>query len=173
MITLEGLVTYKGKPITLVGETKVEIGEKAPDFKVSKGMEDDLRLSDFAGKIVVLNVVPSIDTPICASQTAKFNEAAAKLGDDVVVITVSMDLPFAIQRWCEQHGVDLIETTSDYKYHEFGKSFSLLMRGLGLLARSVFVLDSGHQVVYKEIVPVMEEEPNYDAAFAAIEQARG
>ncbi len=172
MVTLEGLVTYKGKPITLVGESTVEIGDKAPDFKVSKAMEDDLQLSDFAGKIVVLNVVPSIDTPICASQTAKFNEAAAKLGDDVAVITVSMDLPFAIQRWCEQHGVDLIETTSDYKYHQFGKSFSLLMRGLGLLARSVFVLDGEHRLVHKEIVAVMEEEPNYDAAFTAIEKAR-
>ncbi len=173
MVTHEGLVTYKGKPITLVGEGTVEIGDKSPDFRVSKSMEEDLRLSDFAGNVVVLNVVPSIDTPICASQTARFNEEAAKLGSDVKVVTISMDLPFAIRRWCEEHGVDLIETTSDYKYHEFGKSYSLLMRGLGLLARSVFVLDRQHRLVYRELVPAMENEPNYESAFEAIAKARG
>jgi thiol peroxidase len=172
MITREGLVTYKGSPIVLVGEGVVKQGDRVPDFTVSKSPADDLHLSDFPDKVVVLNVVPSIDTPICASQTAKFNEAAAKLGEDTQVITISMDLPFAIQRWCEEHGVDLIETTSDYKYHDFGKKFGLLMRGLGLLARSVYVVDKNLRLVYEEIVPQMENEPDYQAAFEAIEKAR-
>jgi len=172
MVTREGLVTYKDKPIVLVGEGRVNVGDAAPDFRVSTGMEDDVTLSHYRGKVVVLNVVPSIDTPICQSQTAKFNEAAAKMGEDVVVVTVSMDLPFAIRRWCEQHGVDKIVTASDYKYHDFGKKFSLLMRGLGLLARSVFVIDKGGRLVHQDIVAKMEEEPNYDAAYAAVAKAR-
>jgi thioredoxin-dependent peroxiredoxin len=173
MPTLEGLVTYKDKPITLVGDGVVNVGDAVPDFRVSKGMEDDLHLSELRGKVVVLNVVPSIDTPICQSQTAKFNEAAAKMGTDVTVVTVSMDLPFAMRRWCEQHGVDLIVTSSDYKYHDFGKKFSLLMRGLGLLARSVFVVDKQGRLVHKDIVANMDHEPNYDAAYAAVAKARG
>jgi thiol peroxidase len=167
MVERTGLVTFKGKPVTLIGEGKVAVGEKVPDFKVSKSVADDLSISELRGKTVILNVIPSIDTAVCSRQTTTFNQRAASLGTDVAIVTISMDLPFALERWCQTNSVDIIQTTSDYKYQEFCKRFGLLMRGFGLLARSVFVIDKEGVLRYCEIVSEMTEEPDYDAALAA------
>lgn len=174
MIEREGLVTYKGKPITLVGEPDccTKIGSPMPDVRLSISMEEDLNLRSLVGKVVVLNAIPSIDTPVCSKQTSAFFHAIKDLGQDHVrLITVSMDLPFAISRWCDAEGIDGLESTSDYKYQDFGKKFGLLMKGLGLIARSVTVVDRDGILRYQEIVPRMEAEPNYEAALSAVRDA--
>jgi len=168
MIEREGLVSYKGKPITLVGENVVEAGEKIPPVKLSKSTDEDLELSELLGKVVVLNAIPSIDTPVCSNQTAKFNEEMGMLDDEGVLVSVSMDLPFAIQRWCRENNISPTHSTSDYKYRDYGKQFSLLMKGLGLLARSVMVVDREGVLRYCEIVKHMEKEPDYGSALAAV-----
>jgi thiol peroxidase len=173
MAEIRDRVTYKGKPITLVGEGRVEIGDLVPDVVLAKSMDEDLHLSELRGKVVVLNVIPSVDTPVCSRQTATFEREANQLGDNVRIVSVSMDLPFAIKRWCELQGIKIVITTSDYKYHDLGKKFSLMMRGLGLLARSVFVIDKDGRLAYEEIVPRMEDEPDYGAALLAVRSTSG
>jgi len=114
MAERNGLVTFKGNPLTLVGEP-VGLGQKLPDFTVLDNGLSEVKLSSYAGKVVVLSLVPSLDTPVCDPQTRRFNEEAGKLGDDVVVLTVSVDLPFAQARWCGAAGADHVVTLSDYQ----------------------------------------------------------
>lgn len=162
------LVTFKGGPLTLTGSGEVKVGDTAPDFKVSKTLVEDITLSSFKGKKVVLNVVPSLDTPVCSTQTARFNKEAAGLGDDVVILTISMDLPVAQGRWCQANAATAIVTASDYKHREFGDKFGIRIKELGVLARSVFVVDRNGKVVYAELVPEVAQEPNYEPALAAL-----
>jgi len=131
-------------------------------------MISDLRCAAYHGKILVLSVVPSLDTPVCATQTRTFNQRATQLGQDVTVLTVSMDLPFAQKRFCGAEGIERVVTASDYKHRAFGAAFGVLIKELGLLARAVFVLDRQGQVVHAEYVPEVTHEPNYDAALAAV-----
>jgi thioredoxin-dependent peroxiredoxin len=163
-----GLVTFHGKPITLIGDGEVAVGQTVPDFRVSKSVADDLAISELRGRVVVLNVIPSIDTSVCSKQTETFNTRAAEYRDKVIIVTISMDLPFALERWCRANAADIIVTTSDYKYQEFGRNFGLLMKGFGLLARSVWVIDAKGVLRYSQIVPDMGSEPDYDAALAAV-----
>ena len=171
MIIREGLVKYKGKPIILTGDSTVSVGDKVPAFRLSRSVVEDLEIASLKPRTVVLNVVPSLDTPVCTKQAIRFNREALGLGDGIAIVNVSMDLPFAIQRWCDQHDVQNLETTSDYKYQEFGRAFGIQMRGLGLLARSVFVIDGEGTLRYEQIVPDMGEEPDYDAALVAVRGA--
>lgn len=113
----------------------------------------------------MINVVPSLDTSVCDQQTRKFNEEAST--EDGYVLTISVDLPFAQQRWCASTGLDNVITLSDYQNHSFGENYGLIMEGLQLLARSVFVLDENNKVVYKEIVPEGTDFPNFEAALEA------
>ncbi|MEO8377525.1 MAG: thiol peroxidase, partial [Candidatus Sumerlaeota bacterium] len=136
-----GAVTFKGNPLTLEGQKEVNVGDTAPDFKVSSTLVDDVKLSDLKGKVVLLNIVPSLDTPVCSVQTARFNKEAKALGKDVTVLTVSKDLPTAQKRWCDANEVQDVKTASDYKYHEFGDKYGLQIKELGVLARSIFVID--------------------------------
>lgn len=161
-----GVVTVKGNAVTLLG-TPVKAGDKAPDFTVlDKGLAP-VKLSDFAGKTKVISVTPSLDTAVCDAQLRRFNKAAADLGDHVTVINVSMDLPFAIGRFCNAAGIDKVVTASDHRDASFGTSYGVLIKELRLLTRSVFVVDRDNVVRYVEIVPEMTAEPDYDRALAA------
>ncbi|MFD0674293.1 thiol peroxidase [Cohnella sp. GCM10027633] len=163
----ERSATLKGNPITLVGPTLAP-GNSAPDFTLNKNLLETASLKDFAGKVKLISVVPSIDTGVCDAQTRRFNEEASKLGDNVVVITVSADLPFAQARWCGAAGVDRVVLLSDYKDNGFGKSYGVFIKELHLDMRAIFVVDGNDQITYVEVLGEMTEHPNYDAAVAAV-----
>ena len=162
-----GLVTLRDKPVTLTGDGVVGVGDVAPDFKAKKSLADFVSLKDYAGKRVILNVVPSLDTPVCSTQTARFNKAASELGADVVVLTLSMDLPMAQARWCGANSATAVTCLSDYHGNDFGKKFGLIIKELGVLARAVYVIGADGKVKHAEIVKEIATEPNYDAALAA------
>jgi len=123
------------------------------------------------GKVKVFNVIVSVDTPVCDVQTRRFNEEAAKLGDDVEIVTVSMDLPFALKRYCAAEGIDKVRTLSDYKDASFGENYGVLIKENRLLARSIFVVGKDDKVKYVEIVPEIASEPDYEAAISAVKTA--
>ena len=127
-----------------------------------------VKLSDFRGRVCVISVVPSLDTPVCDIQTRRFNEEAAALGGDVVVLTISMDLPFAQKRWCGAAGIKNVRTLSDHRNAAFGKAFGVLIDELRLLARAVFVVDADGIIRYKQVVQELTNEPDYDAAMKAV-----
>ena len=165
-----GVITMKGKPMTLVGR-EVKVGSPVPAFTLTANDLSDLESSRFRGKVLVLSVVPSLDTGVCALQTRKFNERATSLSADVVVLTVSMDLPFAQKRFCGAEGIERVITASDYKHRTFGESFGVHIKELGLLARAVFVVDRTGKVVHAQYVPEVTTEPDYDAAMSAVNAA--
>lgn len=162
-----GVVTFKGGPMTLVGP-EIKVGDKAPDFTLTDSALAPVMLADSAGKTRLISVVPSIDTPVCAQQTKRFNEEASALGDDVIVYTVSVDLPFAQKRFCGAEGIDKITALSDFKTRGFGESYGVLLKELQLLARAVFVIGPDDTVKYVEIVKEVTDFPDYDAAIAAV-----
>ncbi len=164
-----GAVTMKGKPLTLVGP-ELKPGRKAPDFEVLKTDLSPVSLASFAGKVLVLASVPSLDTPVCDLETRRFNQEANDLGKDVAVLTFSMDLPFAQQRWCGAAGVERVITLSDHRDASFGKAYGVLIKELRLLARAVFVVDRAGVVRYAQLVREVADEPDYEAALQA---ARG
>ena len=154
--------------MTLEGDD-VAVGADAPEFTLhyaDAGIQA-LTLADLKGKPSIISVVPSLDTPVCAIQTKKFNEELASLGDQVNAVTVSRDLPFAQARFCGAEDVSM-RTASDYQSHQFGTAFGVTIEELKLLTRAVFVLDADGKVAYKEIVPEVTEEPDYSAAMAAL-----
>lgn len=161
-----GTITFLGKELHLNGHP-VNVGDKAPDFKVLANDLSERSLADYAGKIVIISVVPSLDTGVCDMQTRRFNTEAAEMSDDVVILTISCDLPFAQARWCGAAGVKAVETLSDHKDLSFGLAYGLAIEELRLLARAVFVLDKKGAIVYKELVPEMTHEVNFDAALTA------
>jgi thiol peroxidase len=161
-----GVITFKGNPMTLLGPD-VKAGDAAPDFKVVDNGLQPVTLGDTKGKVRLITVVPSLDTPVCDTMTRKFNEQAAKLPDDVVVYTVSLDLPFAQKRWCGNAGIAKVKTLSDYQDRSFGLNYGVLIKELKLLARSVFVIDKNDKVAYREIVKEVTAEPDYEAALNA------
>jgi len=165
----KNLVTMKGKPVTLVGQA-VKVGQKAPDFEVTANDLSPVKFSSFAGKVCVIASVPSLDTAVCDLETRKFNEKAAQLGSDVVVLTISMDLPFAQKRWCGAAGIKNVQTLSDYRDASFGNAYGVLIKDLRLLARAVFVVDKKGVVRYLQIVPEIATEPDYDAALKAVKE---
>ena len=162
-------VTFKGTPLTLAGEA-VETGKPAPEFKLHffEGGMQELTLKDVQGKPTIISVVPSLDTPVCQTQTKKFNEALGALGDQVNALTVSLDLPFAQNRFCGAEGIANIKSASDYQDRSFGQNWGMLIEELKILARGTFVLDADGNVVYAETVPEVAEEPNYEAALSAL-----
>ncbi len=167
MTERKGLVTLHGNPLTLVGP-ELKVGDRAPEFTA---LDTDLKpvaLSTYRGKPVVLSVVPSLDTPTCDLQTRRFNAEAERLGPDVPVLTLSMDLPFAQKRWCGAAGAQNVRTLSDHRDASFGTSYGLLIKELRLLARAVLVLDKEGMVRYLQIVPEVGSEPDYAAALAAL-----
>jgi thioredoxin-dependent peroxiredoxin len=159
----KGVVTFRGNPLTLLGE-ELKIGDRAPSFTVLDKDLTPVALSDFAGKIKIISVTPSLDTPVCNLQATMFNKSAGALSPNIALINVSMDLPFAIARFCSSEGIDKLRTLSDHRDASFGLAYGVLVTELRLLARSVFVIDSTDTIRYIEIVPEMTNEPNYDKA---------
>lgn len=163
-------VTMKGNPVTLEGN-EIAVGQPAPDATLVANDLSEVKLSALIkGKKAVISVVPSLDTPICDLQTKRFNQEAAKLGADVPVLTISMDLPFAQKRWCGATGSTNVKTLSDYRYASFGKAYGLLISNLRLLARAIFIVDTQGIVRYKQIVPEITTEPNYEDALQALKK---
>jgi len=163
-----GVITFKGNPMTLEGED-VAVGSAAPDFQLhyaDAGIQT-LTLGDLKGKPSLINVVPSLDTPVCATQTKTFNEELSSLGDKVNAVTVSRDLPFAQARFCGAEDIKM-RTASDYQTHQFGTDYGLTIEELKLLTRAVIVLDADGKVAYKEVVGEVTDEPDYSAAMAAL-----
>lgn len=165
-----GEATLKGNPLTLIGPD-LKVGDKAPAFTVRKGL-GDVNSADYAGTVRIISSVPSLDTPVCDAQTRRFNEEAAGLGD-VKILTVSMDLPFAGNRFCDAAGIDKVEVLSDYKDADFGTKYGVLIKEHRLDMRALFVVDRNDTIVYKQIVPEMTEHPDYDGALAAAKKAMG
>ncbi|WP_409345741.1 thiol peroxidase [Paenibacillus sp. MBLB4367] len=164
-----GVATLKGNPLTLVGN-EVKVGDKAPNFQLNKDLMNQVSLSDYAGKVKLISVVPSLDTGVCDAQTRRFNEEAAKLGDNVVVLTVSVDLPMAQARWCGAAGIDKVVTLSDYKTRNFGEAYGVLIKEVQLLMRSIFVIDANDTVQYVEYLGEMTSHPNYENAVEAVKK---
>jgi len=159
-------ITLKGNPMTLLG-TMPAAGDKAPGFSLKDQAMADKTLADYAGKVKIISVVPSVDTPICDIETKRFNEEAASLGDSIVILTVSVDLPPAFKRWCGASGVDKVELLSDFKDHNFGVDYGVRIKEIGLLARCLFVVDKDDTVQYVQLVPEVADEPDYDAVLSA------
>jgi thiol peroxidase len=161
-----GLVTFRGMPLTLVGDG-LSAGDKAPDFSLLDNDLGQVSLSSFKGKVCLLVAVPSLDTPVCDVETRRFNKEAAKLGQNVAVLAISMDLPFAQKRWCGAAGIEQVKTLSDHRDASFGKAYGVLIKELRLLARAVFVVDQKGVVRYEQLVGEIAHEPDYDAALSA------
>jgi len=162
-------VTMHGNPLTLVGQ-ELNVGDAAPDLELLDNDLNAVKLSSFQGKVCVISVVPSLDTPVCDMQTRRFNEAAGKLGDDVVILTISMDLPFAQKRWCGAADVKRVITLSDHRDAAFGTAFGVLIKELRLLGRSIFVLDRSGIIQYIQNVKELSEEPDYDTVLEATQK---
>jgi thiol peroxidase len=160
-------ITMKGEPLMLSG-TAVDIGQEAPDFEVLDNELKTVTLSSFAGKTLIICSVPSLDTSVCDTETRKFNEKAAELGEGVAVLVISMDLPFAQKRWCGAAGIRNVKTLSDHRNASFGKAYGVLIEGLRLLARAICIIDRQGVIRYKQIVPEITSEPDYDDCLNAV-----
>jgi thioredoxin-dependent peroxiredoxin len=165
----KGIVTIHGNPLTLLGPD-LKTGDKAPGFTVLDNDLKEVSLSDFAGKIKVISVTPSLDTPVCDIQARRFNQEAVNFSADVAVLNISMDLPFAIARFCNAAGIDRVKTLSDHRDASFGNAYGVLIKELRLLARSIFVIDKDNIIRHKEIVPEVSEHPDYDFTISLIKK---
>ncbi|WP_433943696.1 thiol peroxidase [Paenibacillus sp. SN-8-1] len=161
--------TFKGNPITLVGP-ELKVGDTAPDFTLNKNLLETASLQDYAGKIKLISVVPSLDTGVCDAQTRRFNQEADSLGDNVVILTVSADLPFAQARWCGASGIEGVITLSDYKNNSFGEAYGVLIKEFAIDYRAIFVVDADNKIRYVEYLNEMTEHPDYDKALAAVKE---
>lgn len=169
----KGAVTLRGNPLTLSGP-EIKIGQDAPDFTAVDNSLQAVRLSDAKGKVIILSAVPSVDTPVCDTETRRFNQEAASLGAGIEVWTLSMDLPFAQKRWCGAAGVDRVKTLSDFRDRTFGQNYGVLIKDgplAGVTARAVFVVGKDGKVKYVEYVKEIATEPQYDAILSAAKSA--
>jgi thiol peroxidase len=164
-----GATTLRGNPLTLVGP-ELKAGDSAPDFNVVDNSLKPVTLKDTSGKVRIISVVPSLDTPVCDAQTKKFNEEAANL-PGVDILTVSMDLPFAQKRWCGAFGVDKVKMLSDHKDASFGSNYGTLIKELRIESRAIFVVDAGNKIRHAEYVKEVADHPNYEAALSAARSA--
>ncbi len=164
-----GVITMQGNPLTLSGD-ELKVGDQAPDVELLGNELNPVKISDYQGKVVVISVVPSLDTPVCDLQTRRFNSEAAALGPEVAILTVSMDLPFAQARWCGAAGAEAVVTLSDHREAAFGQAYGQLIKELRLLARAVYVLDRGQKITYIQQVAELTQEPDYEAVLAAVKE---
>lgn len=169
MIKRINVITLNNNPMTLIGK-EVIVGDIAPDFTVLNSSLAPVSLSDFHGKTVLISVVPSIDTSVCATQTRKFNEEAAKL-DSLEILTISVDLPFALGRYCAAEGIDKIQVLSDHKELSFGLNYGFVIEELRILARGIIVVDPTGNVTYVETVSEVSNHPDYEKALEAAKLA--
>jgi len=162
------IVTMRGNPITLLGK-ELKPGDTAPDAELVSNNLSPVKLSSYKGKVCIISSVPSLDTPVCDMETRRFNTEAGKL-DNVAIITISTDLPFAQKRWCGTAGVDRVVTLSDHRKTEFGQAYGVLIKDIRLLARAVFVVDKKGIVKYVQTVKEIGEEPDYNAVIDAVKK---
>lgn len=172
MTERDAAVTLKGTPKTLLGD-ELKVGDAAPAFSLTATNFSPKTLADYAGKVKLLVTVPSLDTPICDTEIRRFNEEAAKLGDNVVTLVVSMDLPPAQSRWCGAANAENVHTLSDFMDHCFGHDYGVRIKEMGLLARTVMVIDAADKVRYVQLVKEVAEQPDFDAALAAVKSVVG
>ena len=165
-------VTIKGHPVGLSG-TELKVGDRAPEFALLNSAMTTVKLSDSAGQVRLLSVVMSLDTSTCSTQTKAFNDKLAALGEAVRAYTISADLPFTQKRFCETSGIDKTETLSDHREMSFGKSYALLIADLRLLARAVLVVDRNDIIRHVQLVDEVSNEPDYDSALKALQEAVG
>ena len=167
LIQTHDLVKANDKYVTLLG-TQINIGDKAPNFKVVDKNFSPVQLSDFQGTTLLISVVPSLDTGVCSLQTKRFNEEAANLPKNVTILTISNDLPFAQKRFCKVENVDQVKVLSDSVWRDFGENYGLIIKNMGLLTRAIFIIDDQGVVKYKELVANISQHPNYESALAAV-----
>lgn len=181
MTEKKGIVTMKGKRLTLAG-ANIAVGSKAPDVTLQDGKDldvadfsspRDIKLSEFAGKVKVISVAPSLDTPVCDLQLRRFNHEASALPSDVVVLNITMDLPFAISRFCTTASIESAKALSDHRDGAFGNAYGVLIKELRLLARSIFIIDKDDILRYKEIVPEQSNHPDYSKALEELRKIIG
>lgn len=165
----KGEVTFKGNPLTLEG-AGIKQGQKAPDFQVLSQDLEPKSLADFRGKIKLIASVPSLDTPVCDTEIKRFNDEAAKVSKDVVVIFVSMDLPFAQKRFCQEFDINKVKTLSDHRLASFGLNYGVLIKELRLLGRAIFIIGKDDTVRYVQLVKELSSPPDYDAALNALKK---
>ena len=168
----KNIITMHGNPLTLIG-ADIKVGDKAPDFTVIDGDLNEVKLGNYAGKIKMISVTPSLDTTVCDIQARRFNHEAAAFPADVAVLNISMDLPFAISRFCTVAEIDKVKGLSDHRDASFGEAYGVLIKELRLLARSLFIIDKNNIVRYKQIVPEETNHPDYDEALRALERITG
>lgn len=161
MLERKGAVTFQSNPLTLIGP-ELKVGDKAPDFKIVDTALKPVTLADSRGKIRLLSVVPSIDTPVCDLQTRRFNEEAAKLPESIAVFGISMDLPFAQGRWCKLAKTDKIRLLSDYQEHSFGQAYGVFIKELKFLSRAIFVIGPDEKLQYVEYAKEITQHPDYE-----------
>lgn len=162
-----GMITMKGNPLTLVG-SELKVGDAAPDFTALNNDLSPVKFSSLREKICILSSVPSLDTPVCDMETRRFNEEAGRLSSDIVILTISMDLPFAQKRWCAAAGVNKVQTLSDHRDASFGISYGVLIKEFRLLARAVFLVDRKGIIQYIQLVKEITNEPDYEAILSAL-----
>lgn len=170
-----GVVTLRGNPLTLSGP-EIRVGQDAPDFTTVDNSLQPVRLSDAKGKVLILSTIPSVDTPVCDTETRRFNQEASNIGEGIEIWTISMDLPFAQKRWCGAAGVDRVKTLSDFRDRSFGQAYGVLIKDgplAGVDARAVFVVGKDGKVKHVEYVKEIATEPNYEAALGAAKAAAG
>ncbi|TMO05317.1 thiol peroxidase [Pseudoalteromonas sp. S558] len=157
-----GKVSAQGKPVTLLGKG-VSVGDTAPNFKVVDGNFTPVTLDDYKDQAILISVVPSLDTGICSLQTKHFNEKVAAQFPAVAMLTISADLPFAQKRFCKTENIDKITALSDSVWRDFGQKYGLIIKDMGLLTRSVLILDRSHNIIYKQLVSSLSTEPEYNS----------
>ncbi len=165
----KGIVTFKGNSLTLIGD-EARVGEKAKDFSVVDHELKEKTLGDFKGKIKLIASVPSLDTPVCDSEIKRFNDEASKLSKDLVIIFISMDLPFAQKRFCQEFEINRVKTFSDHRNADFGMKYGVLIKELRLLARVIFLIDKDDTIRYVEYVKELGTPPDYDSALNALKK---
>lgn len=163
----KGVIVFKGNPLTLIGP-EIRVGDKAPDFSILSNELKEHNLKDFNGKLKVISVTPSLDTPVCDLQATRFDKEATNLPDDVVALNISCDLPFAMARFCSAKNIGKVRTFSDHRDVSFGTAYGVLIKELRLLARAIFIVDKEDIVRYIEIVPEVTNEPDYQKALSAL-----
>lgn len=166
------LITIKGNPLTLAGG-KLKIADQAPDAILLDNDLNPVNLSFYNGKVRIISSVPSLDTPVCDLETKRFNKEAGNLGDDVRILTISMDLPFAQKRWCGAADVKNIITLSDHRLASFGTSYGVLIKELRLLARCIFIVNRENAIRYIQLVKEITQEPDYSAVLAELKKITG
>jgi len=163
----KGVVTIGGKPVTLLGR-EIKVGDKAPDFTIITKDSEPFDFKSTSGKIRLISVFLSLDTGICDTQARRFNEETASFGDKVEILNISVDLPYTQKRWCGAAGIDKIKLLTDHRDVQFGEAYGVLVKGLRVLARAIFVIDQDDVVKYVEYLPEIGSHPDYDKAIQAV-----